>query len=403
MAALTSSAVADLQPEVAPRWQQLRDYRRARPAAGVRAATKVTTAPRVATSERIVGLDLTRGLFLILMAASHAFTLSGLPGTSPLATWGLPRGWATTGLIMLCGFTVATLARHTGYDGARRRVLRRARQVLLVMLASNLIFVPAKLLLTHDHVERLTSAQWWTRFLLPGAEWSISGILLPIGLFLLLCPTLLRWQARCRSLGQALALTALVMTVVMATWTVRFAARASLAHHHWLDVLLGSGVGGFPVVPLIASGGLGFMIGVLWRPLGRRVTLWTLSAIAAFFVAGALLKMSVPAVVKPALTRAFVDSSHLLIVMVLALALLQWRPSLRVTRLVALLGASSLLTFLAHRVLEQTARLVITPLEPPAALAYWICLAAGVGGSMVLIALRRRYSVYDRVLRAAYL
>src|SRR5215472_7703189 len=121
MAALTSSAVADLQPDVAPRWQQLRDYRHPRPAAGVRAATHAATAPRVATAERIVGLDLTRGLFLILMASTHAFTLAGLPATSLLGTWGLPRGWATTGLIMLCGFTFATLARQTGYDRARHR------------------------------------------------------------------------------------------------------------------------------------------------------------------------------------------------------------------------------------------------------------------------------------------
>src|SRR5947199_109194 len=62
-------------------------------------------APRPKT-ERIAYIDMARGLFLILMASTHAMTLAGIPATSPLADRGLPRGWATTGLIMLCGFMV---------------------------------------------------------------------------------------------------------------------------------------------------------------------------------------------------------------------------------------------------------------------------------------------------------
>src|SRR5712692_5086625 len=53
------------------------------------------------TTERIPYIDTARGLFLILMASTHAIMLAGVPPTSVLAHWGLPRGWATTGLIML--------------------------------------------------------------------------------------------------------------------------------------------------------------------------------------------------------------------------------------------------------------------------------------------------------------
>src|SRR6266568_9270363 len=68
-------------------------------------------APRPKT-ERIAYIDMARGLFLVLMASTHAMTLAGIHATSALARWGLPRGWASTGLTMLCGFMVATLCRQ---------------------------------------------------------------------------------------------------------------------------------------------------------------------------------------------------------------------------------------------------------------------------------------------------
>src|SRR2546428_9458355 len=106
--------------------------------------------PRPKT-ERIAYIDMARGLFLILMASTHGMTLAGIPAASPLADWGLPRGGATTGLIMLCGFMVATFAREMQERARiRHRVLRRAKQVLLVMFASNVLMVVVKHLVAHE-------------------------------------------------------------------------------------------------------------------------------------------------------------------------------------------------------------------------------------------------------------
>src|SRR5881397_525317 len=131
-------------------------------------------APRPKT-ERIAYIDMARGLFLILMASTHAMTLADIPATSLLADWGLPRGWATTGLIMLCGFMVATFARQMEERSRiRQRVVRRAKELLVVMLVSNAIMVAIRQLVTHE-TEPLFSLEWWSGVLV-GSEWSISGI-----------------------------------------------------------------------------------------------------------------------------------------------------------------------------------------------------------------------------------
>src|SRR5437867_10670050 len=148
---------------------------------------------------RIPYIDMARGLFLILMTSTHAMTLVGIKSTSFLARWGLPRGWATTGLIMLCGFMVATFARQMEERSRiRQRVLRRAKQVLLVMLASNAVMVAIRHLVAHE-TEPLFSLERWSGVLVLGSEWSISAILLPIGLFLVISPALVGLYDRCHS------------------------------------------------------------------------------------------------------------------------------------------------------------------------------------------------------------
>src|SRR2546425_838838 len=152
-------------------------------------------------NERIAYIDMARGLFLVLMASTHAMTLAGISATSGLGRWGLPRGWASTGLTMLCGFMIATLCRRV-VDRAqiRARVVRRAKQLLVVMFASNVVMVTVRHLVSLETKPLFTLAWWW-QFLVLGTEWSISGILLPIALFLLISPALIRMRDACLAIG----------------------------------------------------------------------------------------------------------------------------------------------------------------------------------------------------------
>src|SRR3989449_1853081 len=186
--------------------------------AGARAATLRLAKPK---TERIAYIDMARGLFLILMASTHAMTLAGIPATSPLADWGLPRGRATTGLIMLCGFMVATFAREMQERARiRHRVLRRAKQVLLVMFASNVLMVVVKRVVTFE-TDPLFSLDWWVGLLFFRSESSISGVLLPIALFLLVSPLLVALYDGCRSKVYGVTLTAGLLFFVALTWSVQ--------------------------------------------------------------------------------------------------------------------------------------------------------------------------------------
>src|SRR2546426_10417771 len=186
--------------------------------AGARAATLRLAKPQ---AERIAYIDMARGLFLVLMASTHAMTLAGISATSGLGRWGLPRGWASTGLTMLCGFMIATLCRRV-VDRAqiRARVVRRAKQLLVVMFASNVVMVTVRHLVSLETKPLFTLAWWW-QFLVLGTEWSISGILLPIALFLLISPALIRMRDACRSRLHDVVVATAVTLFTGSAWSVR--------------------------------------------------------------------------------------------------------------------------------------------------------------------------------------
>src|SRR5262249_1902540 len=228
-------------------------------ATGPSADSREGSDPSRRKSERIGYIDMARGLFLILMTSTHAMTLAGIRSTSFLARWGLPRGWATTGLIMLCGFMVATFVRQMEERlRLRQRVLRRAKELLLVMLASNAVMVGIRHLVAHE-TEPLFSLEWWSGVLVLGSEWSISGILAPIGVFLVVSPALVGLYDRCCSQVQRVIFAGGVLVFAALTWSVSSLAPDSLAYYRALDATFGAGAGGFPVIPMIGSGALGFL------------------------------------------------------------------------------------------------------------------------------------------------
>jgi len=354
-------------------------------------------------TERIAYIDMARGLFLVLMASTHAMTLAGISATSGLGRWGLPRGWASTGLTMLCGFMIATLCRRV-VDRAqiRARVVRRAKQLLVVMFASNVVMVTVRHLVSLETKPLFTLAWWW-QFLVLGTEWSISGILLPIALFLLISPALIRMRDACRSRLHDVVVATAVTLFTGSAWSVRAFAGDSLLRHHVLDVMFGSGLGGFPIVPIVTSGALGFFVGTLWQPVRDRLDARTCLAIGVFFIAAGELAGAAPAIVCPMLTRTVVDLSHFLIIVTLALVLTQWRASQRALGFVSALGSCSLLTFLLHRIFEQMLNLGLKPLDVPREVVYAVCVSGGVFGSVGVILLRRRFAGWNRALCAVYL
>src|SRR5439155_1000360 len=100
---------------------------------------------------------------------------------------------------------------------------RAATQLVAVMLASNVVMVTIRHLVSHETKPLFTLAWWW-QFLVLGTEWSISGILLPIALFLLISPALIRVLDAGRSRLHAVMIAAAVTLCTGAAWSVRAVA-----------------------------------------------------------------------------------------------------------------------------------------------------------------------------------
>jgi hypothetical protein len=107
------------------------------PAAAARPGVFGTAAVRVPIFDEV------RGLFVLWMIGSHALTLAHLDAAHPLhQLW--PRGWATTGFVLLTGLTLGS--RHVQgqgrFDaGARQTLIRRALRLALIAVVSNIVFL----------------------------------------------------------------------------------------------------------------------------------------------------------------------------------------------------------------------------------------------------------------------
>ena len=82
------------------------------------------------TSKRLQYIDLSRGLAVIWMIASHALGRAEIPPDHVLQ-WIRPHGWATYGFVMISGFSVALLFPWIENNAAliREKLWRRAFQI----------------------------------------------------------------------------------------------------------------------------------------------------------------------------------------------------------------------------------------------------------------------------------
>lgn len=198
----------------------------------------------------------------MLMTSTHALGLAQVDEAHWLRSdWWLPNGWATVAFVVLSGYGCGYLFSDERNEANRSRSMpRRGIDILLVMLVSNVAFSILRKVAEHD-LQALSSAAWWLGFLTLQTEWTISGVLFPTGLLLLIAPTLIR-AVKHNPYGSLVG----IVVCQLALAVLREHLRGHAIHDAWaVRLLLTEGLGGFPVMPFLANGSMGIWIGLAHR------------------------------------------------------------------------------------------------------------------------------------------
>jgi hypothetical protein len=209
---------------------------------------------------RSANIDLCRGMLFILMANTHAMSVTHIPSKHWLFSdlW-LPNGWATAIFVVLSGYGVGFICGARAPTEARWQALcTRSRQILAVMVSSNIFFAMMRELVAGNNAP-LHSLSWWTGMVTLDTPWTISGVLLPTALVVVCGPALFKWMRK----SPWLLLGALLLAR-LATAAISLNVANTPAATNWLvRILFVEGLGGFPVLPFLLNGCIGVWLGLM--------------------------------------------------------------------------------------------------------------------------------------------
>ncbi|MGE5109516.1 MAG: hypothetical protein ACM3JB_01580 [Acidobacteriaceae bacterium] len=330
------------------------------------------------------------------MASSHSIGLSGVGNESFFASrlW-LPRGWATQAFIVLSGISAAVVLNWAGgYDKIEEKLRRKAGRLLIVMFLSNVFFLVVSYSV-QGRLSLLREPSWWTGLLTLSTPYSISGILLPVAVMLIVTPYLYRAGERWGWVAAGLTVWSFAILIGL----VRSAVPTGASIRHIVE--FGAG---FPVLPMVVQGALGFTAGMLWRSSIRN---WVLEKsprtlfVSAFLLVVLLnLNLRVWNQIKPSLA----PLSRTLLLFIFGAACMALPLMLKFVHIVKMLGRYPLLCFLAHRIVIQATLLTLRLLRlGNPTLRYGICLSSVIGILGTACGLRSRYGFLERACKAVYL
>ncbi len=347
-------------------------------------------------SARVGLIDWTRGALILLMASSHSIGLSGVENQSFFTSrfW-LPRGWATEAFIVLSGISAAIVLDWAGgHDKIEEKLRRKAWRLLIVMFLSNVFFLIASYSV-QGRLWLLREFSWWTGLLTLSTPYGISGVLLPVAVMLIVAPFLYRIGARW---GWAVV-GATVWSFAFLIGLLRSAVPTGASIRHMLE--FGAG---FPVLPMVLQGGLGFAAGMLWRShIRKRVLEKSPKALllSAFLLVVFLnLNVRVWNQIKPSLA----PLSRTLLLFIFGAACTALPFVSKFGRMVKMFGRYPLFCFLGHRIVIQATLLGLRwlGLGNPS-LRYGICLSSVIAVLGTTCVLRSRYGFLERACKAVYL
>ena len=326
----------------------------AAPIAVASARTERSGHPR---QQRVSLIDVTRGLLFLLMTNTHALISSKVSVDSfwHSAYW-LPHGWATVCFILLSGYTMGFLLPWQGHQAVTRtKLLRCSRDILVVMFVSNVVFLALHHVADgNQHV--LLHWRWWWGLLTFETPYSLSAILLPTGVLLLLAPHLFALEEAHPRLFPVLVV---LVTIGVAWGQVQTASRPQ---PRLLEILLHGERLGVPVLLMLAYGCFGIAAGRCSRRLPTMRVWLAVMGVTGFILLQMLHSLYPRSAVASVLGTSLLPPTKLAIVMIVSWLLLhmRWQPLAIFFRLI---GFYALFAFIVHRILLQTVHIGLNVLD----------------------------------------
>jgi hypothetical protein len=307
--------------------------------------------------QRVSLIDVTRGLLFLLMTNTHALISSKVSVDSfwHSAYW-LPHGWATVCFILLSGYTMGFLLPWQDHQAVTRtKLLRCSRDILVVMFVSNVVFLALHHVADgNQHV--LLHWRWWWGLLTFETPYSLSAILLPTGVLLLLAPHLFALEEAHPRLFPVLVV---LVTLGVAWGQVQTDSRPQ---PRLLEILLHGERLGVPVLLMLAYGCFGIAAGRCSRRLPTMRVWLAVMGVIGFILLQTLHSLYPRSAVASVLGISLLPPTKLAIVMIVSWLLLhmRWQPLAIFFRLI---GFYALFAFIVHRILLQTIHIALNVLE----------------------------------------
>jgi hypothetical protein len=343
---------------------------------------------------RIRYIDVCRGLLFLFMTSSHAIGLLGMSPEHWIAAHGLPRGWASVCFICLSGFSVGLLFfPKVGNPKTNRHLVARGWHLIVVMFFSNILMLTSKFLLEgRSHV--LRDPSWWIGLVTLRTTYSISSILLPTAVLLLVSPFLLRAIRRYSPWRPLVVLIAASLFLHLITATML--KPSALPYHIRLLFYLGNGF--FPVVPMVIHGGISMIVGVLWND--RRAAIGIVAPLGFVPVHFLKTKFLACAIIFNALS----GPAELVIMLYASMAVLHVPVIRGVARFFGVIGQFSLCSFILHRIAIQVVRamMIRTGVEVPQEVEYALLVGLTMGCLWLVCEIRIKFPSVDALLKKMF-
>lgn len=284
------------------------------------------------------------------MITGHSISLFNIPIYHPIQ-FTRPKPWATYCFIMLAGFFLGSINFKKSHDEIKQKLRSRSINLFLIAIISNFIFLVMK----NIAYEKLTIDKFISILVL-NEPWTISSILLIYSLSISLMPYLISISKTMKSSDLFFILTLLNFLLNLAIFYTPSAMKQNAVYQ---ILFLGNQYIGFPIIKLSFLCFWAFSLGLIFKNRQSHSNLWIFVLVLSFagypvyriFFLNHYLNN---------ILFSFINSARFTVSIGLAILIYKFGYLNRIKSIFELLGRSSMLVFLLHRVILQIQFLIFS-------------------------------------------